>query len=327
MMAQYYAQRASAGLIISEGVPVALQAVGYPQVPGIWTREQVEGWRLVTDAVHSAGGRIFTQLWHVGRISDPEHLQGHLPVAPSPIAPSGTVSFMRPKRPYVVPRQLVREELAGIVEAFAEAARNALAAGFDGVTLHGANGYLLDQFLQDGSNRRTDTYGGPVENRARLMLEVTDAVTAVWGPQRVGMHLAPRSPSHSVSDSDPAHTFGYVARELGSRHLGFLFVRETPGHGALLGQLKHEFGGVTIANDGFDAESAQSVLATGNADAVAFGRAYIANPDLVARLREGAGWNTANPDTIYGPVEPGPRGYIDYPTLTQVTASAWSAHG
>jgi 2,4-dienoyl-CoA reductase-like NADH-dependent reductase (Old Yellow Enzyme family) len=322
MMAQYYAQRASAGLIISEGVPVSQEALGYPHVPGIWTREQVDGWRLVTDAVHRAGGRIFTQLWHVGRVSDPGYLQGRLPVAPSPIAPSGTVSFTRPKRPFVVPRQLVREELAGIAESFARAARHARDAGFDGVTIHGANGYLLDQFLQDGSNRRTDAYGGPVENRARLMLEVTDAVADVWGPQRVGMHLAPRSPSHSVSDNNPGRTFGYVARELGRRNLGFLFVRETSGHGALLGQLKHEFGGVTIANDGLDAQSAQAALTNGEADAVAFGRAYIANPDLVARLRQGAEWNKVDADTIYGPMEPGPRGYLDYPTLAQGTASA-----
>jgi 2,4-dienoyl-CoA reductase-like NADH-dependent reductase (Old Yellow Enzyme family) len=322
MMARYYEQRASAGLIISEGVPISQEAVGYPSVPGIWTREQVEGWRLVTDAVHRAGGRIFTQLWHVGRISDPEHLHGQLPVAPSPIAPAGTVAFTRPKREYVVPRPLERTEITGIVEAFGRAAWNAMAAGFDGVTIHGANGYLLDQFLQDGSNHRTDEYGGPVENRARLMIEAAEAVSAVWGPQRVGMHLAPRSPSHSVSDSNPAQTFGYVARELGRRNLGFLFVRETPGHGALLSLLKHEFGGVTIANDGLNAESAQAVLANREADAVAFGRAYIANGDLVTRLREGAEWNTVDLDTVYGTMEPGPRGYTDYPMLTQAAVSA-----
>jgi 2,4-dienoyl-CoA reductase-like NADH-dependent reductase (Old Yellow Enzyme family) len=320
LMAKYYAQRASAGLIISEGVPVSQQAVGYPNVPGIWSAEQIDGWRLVADAVHEAGGRIFTQLWHVGRISDPEHLQGRLPVAPSPIAPAGAVSFSRPKRAYVVPRPLERAEIDAVPEDFRRAARNAKEAGFDGVTIHGANGYLLDQFLQDGANHRTDAYGGSIENRARLMLAVTDAVTAVWGPQRVGMHLAPRSPSHSVSESNPAQTFGYVARELGKRGLGFLFIRETSGPDALLPMLKREFGGICIANDGLDSEAARAVLARGEADAVSFGRAYISNPDLVERLRQHAPLNETQPETIYDLAGAGARGYTDYPTLDAAQA-------
>ncbi|MDT6964733.1 alkene reductase [Cupriavidus sp. SZY C1] len=318
LMAEYYAQRASAGLLISEGVPVSPDGVGYENVPGLWTDEQVAGWKVVTDAVHRAGGRIVAQLWHVGRISDPSLLDGRTPVAPSPIAAGGNVSLLRPQRPFVVPRALTVEEIAQVVADFGRAAANAKAAGFDGVTIHAANGYLLDQFLQDGSNVRTDAYGGSTENRARILLEVADAVTAVWSPNRVGVHLAPRSPSHSMGDSQPAETFGYVARALGQRGLGFLFVRETRGDGALLPQLKRAFGGAIIANDGFDQDAAQAVLASGDADAVAFGRAYIANPDLVERLRQGAALNDVNPATMYGGSA---QGYTDYPTLAQ-TAEA-----
>ena len=315
LMAEYYVQRASAGLIITEGVPVAPQAVGYPNVPGLWSSEHVAGWRRITDAVHQAGGRVFTQLWHVGRISDPHYLGDQLPVAPSAIAAPGHVSMIRPQRPFVVPRALSIEELPGIVESFRLAAERAMDAGFDGVTIHGANGYLLDQFLQDGTNHRTDEYGGSIQARARLMLEVTDAVTSVWGAGRVGMHLAPRSPSNGVSDSDPAATFGYVAKQLGKRGLGFLFIRETRGPGALLGALKKGFGGAVVANDGFDLEAANAVLREGLADAVAFGKDYIANPDLVRRLKQGAPLNALVTETIYDLPVSGARGYTDYPVL------------
>jgi 2,4-dienoyl-CoA reductase-like NADH-dependent reductase (Old Yellow Enzyme family) len=321
LMAHYYAQRASAGLIISEGVPVSQDAVGYPNVPGIWTAEQVDGWRRITSAVHEAGGRIFAQLWHVGRISDPEHLQGRLPVSPSPIAAKGSVALLRPKRAYVEPRALESAEIRIVVESFRAAAQYAKDAGFDGVTIHGANGYLLDQFLQDGTNERTDEYGGNVENRGRLMLEVADAAASVWDPRRVGMHLAPRSPSHSVSDSNPAKTFTYVAKELGRRQVGFLFIRETRGPGALLPSLKREFGGICIANDGYDMDSAALALQNGEADAVSFGRAYIANPDLVNRLRHRAPLNEVDAGTIYDLVESGARGYTDYPTLDRVASA------
>lgn len=312
MMAEYYVQRASAGLLISEGVPVAPGAVGYRNTPGLWTEEQVVAWKAVTDAVHEAGGRIVAQLWHTGRISDPSLLNGQLPVAPSPIAAGGNVSMLRPQRPFVVPRELTIDEIHDVVADFGRAAVNAKAAGFDGVTIHAANGYLFDQFLQDGSNIRTDAYGGSIENRARILLEVVDAVTAVWGSGRVGVHLAPRSPSHSMTESQPAQTFGYVAHVLGQRGLGFLFIRETQGDGALLAALKRKFGGAIIANDGFDEDAAVAVLKAGVADAVAFGRAYIANPDLVARLRHGAELNTVDSSTIYGL---GARGYTDYPML------------
>jgi 2,4-dienoyl-CoA reductase-like NADH-dependent reductase (Old Yellow Enzyme family) len=215
LMAKYYADRAAAGLILSEATSVTPQGVGYADTPGIWSDEQVEGWKLVTKAVHEAGGKIFMQLWHVGRVSDPVFLDGELPVAPSAIAAGGHVSLVRPKREYVTPRALELDEIPGIVAAYRKGAENAKRAGFDGVEVHGANGYLLDQFLQDSTNKRTDIYGSSIENRARLLLEVTDACIDVWGADRVGVHLAPRADSHTMGDSDRAATFGYVARELG----------------------------------------------------------------------------------------------------------------
>ncbi|MET0856290.1 MAG: alkene reductase, partial [Telluria sp.] len=233
LMTEYYVQRASAGLILSEATSVTPQGVGYANTPGIWSDEQVAGWKEITAAVHQAGGRIFLQLWHVGRISDPELLNGDAPVAPSAIAPAGHVSLLRPERGYVVPRALDTEELPGVVADYRKGAENAKLAGFDGVEVHGANGYLLDQFLQDRSNQRTDNYGGSVENRARLMLEVTDACIEVWGASRVGMHLAPRRDSHDMSDSDPKATFGYVARELGKRGVAFICAREGLGEDRL----------------------------------------------------------------------------------------------
>ena len=312
LMAQYYAQRASAGLIISEATAVSPQGVGYADTPGIWSGAQVAGWRQVTDAVHAAGGRIVLQLWHVGRISDPIFLGGVLPVAPSAIAAKGHVSLVRPVRDYVTPRALELAEIPGIVAAFRAGAENARAANFDGVEVHGANGYLLDQFLQDGSNRRTDIYGGSLENRARLMLEVTDACIAVWGAARVGMHLAPACDAHSMGDSDPAATFGYVARELGKRGIAFICAREAQSENRLGPQLKKAFGGVYIANQQLTKASAGQLLAAGEADAVAFGQLFIANPDLPRRLQTDAPLNAPNPATFY---QPTPEGYIDYPAL------------
>ena len=288
--------------------------VGYPHTPGVWSQEQVDGWRAITDAVHKAGGRMLLQLWHVGRISDPSYLGGALPVAPSAIAPKGHVSMVRPERAYVVPRALATEELPGIVEAFRKGAENAKAAGFDGVEIHGANGYLLDQFLQDGSNKRTDRYGGSIENRARLLLEVTDAVVSVWGAGRVGMHLSPRGDSHDMGDSDPAATFGYVARELGKRKIAFLCARESLTGPRLGPALKKAFGGVYIANEGFTPETATAALAAGEADAVAFGKLFIANPDLPRRIALNAPLNTWNAATFYAP---GPEGYTDYTELAE----------
>jgi 2,4-dienoyl-CoA reductase-like NADH-dependent reductase (Old Yellow Enzyme family) len=312
IMAEYYEQRASAGLIISEGIPVLPDGVGYANVPGLWSQQQVEAWKPITEAVHRAGGRIFAQIWHVGRISHPIFLEGRLPVAPSAIKPAGNVSLLRPATEFVTPRALEKSEIPGIIEGFRKGAENAKLAGFDGVEMHGANGYLLDQFLQDGSNHRTDDYGGPIENRARLMLEVTDAVVSVWGPKRVGMHLAPRGDSHDMHDSNPAATFGYVARELGKRGIAFLCAREYFGPDRLGPQLKKEFGGVYIANEKYTQELAEQVIQAGEADAVAFGKSFIANPDLPERFALRAELNIPDSTTFYAS---GPHGYTDYPAL------------
>jgi 2,4-dienoyl-CoA reductase-like NADH-dependent reductase (Old Yellow Enzyme family) len=242
-MREYYQQRVGAGLIISEATSISPMGVGYPNTPGIWSKEQVAGWQRVTDGVHNAGGRIILQLWHVGRISDPVYLNGARPVAPSAIAPGGHVSMIRPEKSFVTPRPLELDEIPAIIEEYRRGAENALAAGFDGVELHGANGYLLDQFLQDVSNHRTDEYGGPIENRARLMLEAVDAAISVWGAARVGLHLNPRAATHSMGDSNKAATFGYVAREVGKRGIAFICARESLEEPRLEPELKKAFGG------------------------------------------------------------------------------------
>ena len=311
LMAEYYSQRSSAGLIISEATSIAPNAVGYPDTPGIWSEEQINGWKKVTSAVHAAGGRIFLQLWHVGRISHPSYLNGALPVAPSAIAPQGHVSILRPKQEFPTPRALELGEIPAIIEQYRRGAQNALTAGFDGVEIHGANGYLLGQFLQDTSNKRVDLYGGSIENRARLMLEVTDAVVSVWGASRVGMHIAPRGDAHSMGDSDPLATFSYVAKELGARKIAFLCAREHTGSGRLGPQLKRIFGGAYIANEGFTQASAEDAIKAGAADAVAFGRLFIANPDLPLRFKTAADLNTPDTETFYAS---GSQGYTDYPT-------------
>ena len=300
LMAEYYAQRASAGLILSEATVVTPSGVGYPDTPGIWSDAQVDGWKKVCQAVHASGGRIFCQLWHVGRVSHPDLLDGALPVAPSPIAAQGYVSLLRPKREYVTPRALEMSEIPAIVAAYRQGAANAKKAGFDGVEIHGANGYLLDQFLQDSTNKRTDAYGGSIENRARLMLEVTDAAISVWGADRVGMHLAPRGDVHSMGDSNPLATFGYVAEQLGKRGLAFIFSRESLGEKRISPELKKRFGGVLIANETFSRETAQQVLDAGEADAVSFGRTFIANPDLPRRLQFNVALNPFDNTTFYG---------------------------
>ena len=312
LIVEYYTQRADAGLIISEATSVTPMGVGYPDTPGIWSAEQVQGWRKVTDAVHAKGGKIVLQLWHVGRISDPLYLDGQLPVAPSAIKPAGHVSLVRPMKEFETPRALETEEIAGIVEAYRKGAENAREAGFDGVEIHGANGYLLDQFLQDSTNQRTDQYGGSLENRARLLLEVTDAAVGVWGAGRVGVHLAPRADAHDMGDSNRAETFGYVARELGKRGIAFICTREKAGEDSLGPQLKEIFGGVYIANERFTKEQANAWLEEGKADAVAFGIPYIANPDLVERLRKDAPLNEPRPELFYAK---GAEGFTDYPSL------------
>jgi 2,4-dienoyl-CoA reductase-like NADH-dependent reductase (Old Yellow Enzyme family) len=312
---EYYVQRASAGLILTEATAVDPMGVGYFDTPGIWSEEQVAGWKKITEAVHAAGGRISLQLWHVGRVSDPIHLNGALPVAPSAIAPPGHPSKVRPQHPFVTPRALGLDEIPGVIAAYRRGAENAQRAGFDGVELHGANGYLIDQFLQDISNRRTDDYGGPIENRARFALEVTDAAISVWGADRVGIHLNPRASSHGMGDSNPAATFGYLARELGRRKIAFICARESLEEPRLVPLIKREFGGVVIANQAFTAADAQRVLDAGEADAIAWGRIFIANPDLPRRLQLGAPLNEPDESTFYSE---GPRGYTDYPALGQV---------
>jgi 2,4-dienoyl-CoA reductase-like NADH-dependent reductase (Old Yellow Enzyme family) len=312
LMAQYYAQRASAGLIVSEATVVSPMGIGYANTPGIWSPEQVAGWRLTTRAVHNAGGRIFLQLWHVGRISDPRFLNGAQPVAPSAIAARGNVSLVRPPTPFVTPRALELDEIPGIIEAFRKGAENAQLAGFDGVELHGANGYLLDQFLQDGSNLRTDEYGGAVQNRARFMLEVADAAISVWGAGRVAVHLAPRADAHSMGDSNLPGTFEYVARQLGTRKAAFICTREYLGPDRIGPRLRAAFGGVYVANEKFAFESASQAVESGEADAVAFGKLFIANPDLPQRFKLRAALNEPRVPQFYAG---GAEGYTDYPSL------------
>lgn len=319
LMVEYYAQRASAGLILTEATIVDPMGAGYADTPGIYDEAQVEGWQRVVEAVHAKGGRIFLQIWHVGRVSDPIFLNGALPVAPSAIKPKGHVSLVRPMKDYETPRALMLDEISGIIAAYKRGAENAKNAGFDGVEIHGANGYLLDQFLQDSTNKRQDTYGGSIENRARLMLEVTDAVLSIWDKGQVGVHLAPRMDAHDMGDSTPLETFSYVARELGKRGLAFICTREHQADDSISGILKQEFGGLLIANEGFTQESAEACLQAGKADAVAFGKLFIANPDLPARFATGAPLNEPQSETFYGG---GATGYTDYPFMDVKGASS-----
>jgi len=316
LMAEYYAQRSSAGLIISEATSVSEMGVGYPSTPGIWTQEQVEGWQQVTRAVHAKGGRIFLQLWQVGRISDPLYLEGKLPLAPGAVAPAGHVSLVRPEKSFVTPHPLTIPEIKHIVEEFRHGAVNAKAAGFDGVEIHSANGYLIDQFLQDSTNLRTDEYGGPIENRLRFLLEIVDTVAAVWKPGRVGVHLAPRGDAHDMGDSNPQALFTEVARQLGARKLAFLCAREHHHVPAIGPGMKKAFGSVFIANEQFTGEQAQELIDSGEADAVAFGQPFIANPDLPERLISKAPLNETRPELYYHLGEGDPAiGYTDYRIL------------
>ncbi|GAC1402119.1 MAG: alkene reductase [Candidatus Velthaea sp.] len=320
--AEYYAQRASAGLLIAEATQISPSGKGYAFTPGIYSAAQVAGWRLVTDAVHAQGGTIVLQLWHVGRFSHPA-LQpgGQLPVAPSAIAPVEQKTFIEDGRFVDVetPRALETSELPGIVADYAKATENALAAGFDGVEIHAANGYLIDQFLRDGANQRTDAYGGPVENRMRFALEIVDAVRAVAGAERTGIRISPVTPAGGLSDSNPATVFFPFVRELSSRRLSYVHVVEGETAGARdyapfdFKALRAEFKGPWMANNGYTRDMAAEALGSGYADLIAFGRPFIANPDLVERLRTGAALNTVNAQTLYGG---GAEGYTDYPALT-----------
>ena len=328
LMAEYYAQRASAGLIIAEGTNISPQGRGYALTPGLYEAAQVEGWRKVTEAVHARGGRIFPQLWHVGRVSHPS-LQpgGALPVAPSAIRPEATSYTDAGFRPCVTPRALATSEIPEIVEQYRHATRNALVAGFDGVEIHAANGYLIEQFLRDSTNKRTDAYGGSRENRARLLLEVTEAVVGICGGERVGIRLSPVSPVNGADlDSDPAGTYAYVVERLNAFGLAYIHIiegatqgpREVPG-GFDLQILRQSFKGLYIANNGYDLGLALEARRRNLADIISFGRLYIANPDLVERLRIGARLNVPDRATFFGG---GAAGYTDYPVLTPAERDA-----
>jgi N-ethylmaleimide reductase len=316
LVSQYYVQRASAGLIVSEATHVSAESVSRPGTSAIHSEQQVEAWRHVTRAVHAAGGRIFQQLFHLGRKADPARLpRGGLPAAPSAIAAIGQFSTPEGQKPFPLPRALEREEIPLRVGDFARAAENSKRAGFDGVEIHGANGYLIDQFLRDGANQRRDDYGGAIAQRARFLLEVTDAAIAVFGADRVGVRLSPHAKGDGTSDSDPRATYGYVADELAARDVAYLHLIEpadTPLEERIGPTLRHAFSGPLILCGGFDRQSAERALEAGAADLVAFGVGFIANPDLVERLRRNARWNTPDPSTYYSG---GAQGYIDYPVL------------
>lgn len=313
LMAEYYVQRSSAGMILTEATSVTPMGVGYANTPGIWSEAHVNGWKAITEAVHAKGGLILLQLWHVGRVSHPTFLNGELPVAPSAIACSGHVSLLRPKVEYPVPRELKTSEIPGIIEAYRKGAENAKRAGFDGVELHGANGYLLDQFLQDVSNQRSDEYGGSLPNRAKVMIAAVDAAISVWGADRVGLHLAPRGDSHAMGDSNREAAFSYVADEMGKRKIAFLCAREYVAPDSLGPKLKRIFKGIYIGNEKFTRDSAEAALKRGDIDAVAFGKDFLANPDLPKRLEMRAPLNSPIPETFYAP---GSSGYTDYPFMT-----------
>ena len=321
MMAEYYAQRASAGLIISEATVISEEANGYEKTPGLFTDAQVEGWKLVTDAVHNKDGLIVAQLWHVGRVSHPDLLNGETPVSASDVKQAGYVSLLRPKREYVVPRPLEISEIQAITEQYKQSAIRAKAAGFDGVELHAANGYLIDQFLQSSTNKRTDLYGGSVENRARFLLEVVDALIEVWGAGRVGVHLAPRGDEHDMGDANQKETFGYVLEQLGQRKIAFFFTREYLAEDSISLDMKARSNGVPyIANMRLSREDALELLASGKAEAVSFGKAYIANPDLFERLVEDEPLNELKFENMIGTDIA--EGYIDYPFLNKQLAES-----
>lgn len=318
--ARYYGQRATAGLIISEATQITPQGQGYPKTPGIHSDAQVAGWRLVTQAVHERGGKIFLQLWHVGRISHPLTQEtGDLPVAPSAFQPAGEIYTEQGMKSFVMPRALALDELPGLVEDYRRAAVNAKAAGFDGIEIHAANGYLLDQFLRDGTNQRSDAYGGSVDNRARLLREVTEAVLTVWEPGRVGVRLSPVNPFNDIADSAPQATFEAVTAQLNAYGLAYLHVVEDRNSHFDFQRLRQIFNGAYIANGGYARDSAIAAIAQEQADFIAFGALFIANPDLPERLRLNAGFNAPRVESFYAG---GPEGYDDYPALDTADSSA-----
>lgn len=323
LMAEYYRQRSSAGLIISEATHVSAQGIGWVETPGIHTDAQVQGWKLVTEAVHQEGGKIYLQLWHTGRASHPDfQVNGALPVSASAIAPAGDAHTPLGKKPYVVPRALETEEIPEVVQTYREATYRAQDAGFDGVEIHAANGYLIDQFLRDGSNHRTDAYGGSLSNRLRFLQEVTAAVVSAWSADRVGVRLSPTNPFNDMRDSNPVQTFCAAAELLNGYGLAYLHILEAlPGH-MLAGDgefvtphLRQRFQGPLMVNGGYGRETGAQAIAQGDADLIAYGVPFIANPDLPERFRQNAALNPPDPATFY---THGPEGYTDYPTLTPI---------
>lgn len=323
MMAEYYSQRASGGLLIAEATMVMEGNSAFISEPGIYSDDQVEGWKKVTSAVHQAGGRIFLQIWHGGRATHPNLNDGQQPVAPSAIPiTNDEIHTPEGKVPYVTPRELSDEEIPGIVEGFRKAAKNAKAAGFDGVEVHGANGYLIDQFLRDGSNKREGAYGGSVENRARFLFEVLGAVTSVWGSDRVGLRLSPLNSYNSMIDSDPIGLSRYLAEKLNNYQLAYLHVMRgdffQQQEGDVLTPIREIYDGNLVVNMGYTAEEANEAIQNGSFDAVAFGTPFLANPDLPERFAEGAELNEPDQSTFYSP---GPEGYTDYPTLEELAVA------
>lgn len=322
LMTTYYRQRADAGLIITEATQVTPMGQGYPNTPGIHSEAQVERWRRITDAVHDAGGRIVLQLWHVGRISHPSFHDGAQPVAPSALRPDGmTFTADGQQVPFETPRALETEEIPTVVDQYRQGAANAQAAGFDGVEIHGANGYLIDQFLQSGTNRRTDRYGGAVENRTRFLLDVTDAVTGVWEADRVGVRLSPGGTFNDMHDEDPKVTFGYAAQQLIDYDLAYLHVVENEfADGTRVSSfMRDAYDGTLMVAGGYDRTSGEEALQTGRADLIAYARLFLANPDLPERFARDAPLNAWDEDTFYGG---GAEGYTDYPTLDEVEVAA-----
>lgn len=320
LTAKYYQQRASAGLIISEGTQISEQGVGYPWTPGIHTDEQVTGWKKITEAVHQANGHIFAQIWHVGRVSHPLYHGGDKPVAPSAVKPEGETFTTEGMKEFVTPRTLETEEIPGIIEDYAQAARNAVKAGFDGVEIHGANGYLIDQFIKDGTNKREDQYGGSIKNRSRFALEVVEAVSDVIGADKTGIRFSPVGRNQGIKDSNPKEVFGYLLEQLNPFDLAYVHLMEPMGD---ISDLPHYpenvtnffrpvYDGTIITNAGYDQESGNAVLEEGTADLVAYGQLFLANPDLPERFAANAGLNEPDPDTFYGGDE---KGYTDYPFI------------
>lgn len=319
LMATYYGQRASAGLIITEATQISTQGIGYPYTPGIHTDEQVQGWKKVTRTVHDKGGKIFLQLWHVGRISHSSYHGGELPVAPSAIKPSGKIYTYEGMKEFETPRALTVEEIKEIVKEYATGAKNAIEAGFDGVEIHAANGYLLDQFLRDGTNIREDEYGSNIENRSRFLFDVIKAITAEIGADKTGLRLSPSGTFNDMTDSDPQKHFTYICDKLNAFDLAYLHIIDALEsdikHGANvvnLSILRNAYKGVLIANGAYDKERGNAVIQNHQADAVAFGVLFLANPDLPERFKTNAVLNEAFPDTFYTQDE---KGYIDYPKM------------